>query len=228
MTSSCLIDLVQFVRNLSLTPALDCLVGNQHSFTPREAVVPGRFWQCFCRNIPTTEQRENILWVFPAWACTRLAQCSNMGAAWDYFSFSCFFYLFPRVFHAYLHVFACSHLSSKGALAACCVVFRTVFRDFLWCPFWWRTGKLPVQIPPSEMWSERVRALHLSSSEILPTSHLLGWNPPPHSSDISWSSFSWLEEQPEKGIEISEVKSALRWDRGAKETQTAPGLPACG
>lgn len=96
--------------------------------------------------------------------CWWLAQCSSMGAAWDYFSFSCFLSLVPRVFHAYLHVFECSHSSSKGTLAACCVVFRAVFRDFLWCPFWWRMGKLPVQIPPSEMWGERVRTLRLSSS----------------------------------------------------------------
>lgn len=70
-TSSHLIYPIQFVRNLSLSPASDflvLLVENQHSFAPWEAVVSGRFWQCSCRNIPTTEWRTKICWAFPAWA----------------------------------------------------------------------------------------------------------------------------------------------------------------
>lgn len=87
---------------------------------------------------------------------TRLVQCLSMGAAWDCFSFSLFLSMFPRVFHAYLHVCE-SLLSSKGTLAACCVVFAAFFRDFLWLMH----GKMT---HPNPSRGERVRTLHLSSS----------------------------------------------------------------
>lgn len=143
------------------------LWGTNHSFTPREAVLSGRFWQCFCRNIPTTEQRTKNCWAFPAWDCMCLTLCLSMGQP------GTAFLDFVFVCQSFLCLSTCLWTQFKQRDACwCCVVFTAVFRDFLWCPFGWHMGKLPVKCEVKEL-EPCIFPAHKSPL----TSHFLGWSP---------------------------------------------------